>query len=91
MSRLIFWHLAGRFNEARSNRAFSKHLRLKEKAMKYFSRIERAAPPSDDDAPEFDRILPSGWWLVPAVIIGTGIAAIVMWAAVSALVALLLA
>ncbi len=78
MSRLIWWHLAGRFNEARSHRAFSKHLRLKEKAMKYFSRIDNYDA-SANPAPRFDR-LPSGWWLVPSVVAGLAIYGLIAWA-----------
>lgn len=39
--RRIWWHVAGRFCEVRSQRAFRKYLVLKEKAEKFFQRVER--------------------------------------------------
>ncbi|MGP3699212.1 hypothetical protein [Rhodobacter sp. NSM] len=88
---LVWWHLAGRFYEARSIRALSNHLRWKAKSGKYFSLIDNAQEQRGDDAPEFDRILPSGWWLLPSVIVGTGVLVIVLWSVVSAVLGLVTA
>lgn len=41
--RRIYWHLMGRFYEARADRALSIHFALKEKAEKFFRRIRGAA------------------------------------------------
>lgn len=37
--KLIFWHVAGRFYEARSLRAFNRYLRLKKMAEKFFLKV----------------------------------------------------
>lgn len=39
--RRVFWHLAGRFCEVHSARAFHKYLALKSKAEKFFRRIDQ--------------------------------------------------
>ena len=72
----LVWHLAGRFYEARSIRAFTNHLHFKHKAGKYFSMIDTPNDVRDEDTPEFDRVLQSGWWIVPASLLGLG-----MWVA----------
>jgi len=35
----IWWHLSGRFCEARADRAFQNYLKLKAKAEKYFRKL----------------------------------------------------
>lgn len=35
----IFWHLMGRFYEARSSRALTLHVRFKHRAEKFFARL----------------------------------------------------
>ncbi|PTE19934.1 hypothetical protein C5F48_20305 [Cereibacter changlensis JA139] len=40
----FWWHIAGRFYEARTTRAFCNHLLFKRKAGKYFSHLDDPAP-----------------------------------------------
>lgn len=41
--RRVFWHISGRFYEARSDRALSNYLRLKRKAEGFFVRLRGSA------------------------------------------------
>ena len=38
-----------------------------------------AAPDGAEDHADFDRILPPGWWLLPALIAGALLWCVVLW------------
>ena len=66
----VYWHMAGRFYRARSIRAFCNHLNFDAKSRKYFSMVENFPyEEQGDDGPDYAR-LPSGWWLIPSIILG---------------------
>ena len=41
--RRLFWHISGRFYEARSERARKKYVHFKEVAEKFFTRLKGAS------------------------------------------------